>query len=703
MINYKHIISCLLLSAFFLPARSQSFFNVDSLKEKVRLYGIKKQRTVLFVHFDKTIYTNNDNVWFTAYLHGAVNKARYKTLALMLVNDDDKSVILQDKFVIKNGSSFGNTVIPDSVRGGNYTFIAYTDNMVDGHIDVVFTQSITIKKAGNNTATPIGNAAEKTVSITTNIRFYPESGSMVNSLRGVIGWEAKTPTGAPQALTAMLYDGDKVIDTVEPDLTGQGKFMLKPAYGHNYYLKLYNGGQTIYKLPAVLAQSAAIALKKAVVNDSLFVTIKNVTRQKLYIVCHNYGNTFFVVPISAATESSITLSLTNVPKGLTQLTLVDSVGRPYAERTFFAHYNRKVVPQITTDNNTYTKRQKVNVKIRLAGRSDTGTVSIACVEEKRIEPKKQRKIDDYVYLQNDLENAATDPASLETELLIKGWKRYTWADALQAKVTDTAHIYDHIEFKGRVYRNDMELKQPVAVINLNKPTARFTTFANGVFSLKDSDLVSPAGKKINFAVDQRNSKQYRVFLLDPYLEINEKLKDRFRPQQYAMAAYDNYSPLPANSGIVLSEANIRSPKGKGIIANICGDYVCLYDILNCPNHRDDPNNRPGVKGEVYYINGKKNTYPGCGGISEHGFAGIYEAAEFYPADYEMKSPLGNEYVSTIFWKHQLKVSSDDDAVVSFYTSDITGRFKIIVQGAAGKDVTYGEASFEVKPDDKKVQ
>ena len=35
--------------------------------------------------------------------------------------------------------------------------------------------------------------------------------------------------------------------------------------------------------------------------------------------------------------------------------------------------------------------------------------------------------------------------------------------------------------------------------------------------------------------------------------------------------------------------------------------------------------------------------------------------------------------------------------LSFYTSDITGKFRIVVQGITSNDVIYGEHFFEVKP------
>ena len=77
------------------------------------------------------------------------------------------------------------------------------------------------------------------------------------------------------------------------------------------------------------------------------------------------------------------------------------------------------------------------------------------------------------------------------------------------------------------------------------------------------------------------------------------------------------------------------------------------------------------------------------------FKGVYAAQEFYPPDLSQVSATEPQYLSTLFWKHQLKISTTKDAEFSFYTGDITGSFKIIIQGVTGNDVVYGEKTFNV--------
>jgi hypothetical protein len=168
----------------------------------------------------------------------------------------------------------------------------------------------------------------------------------------------------------------------------------------------------------------------------------------------------------------------------------------------------------------------------------------------------------------------------------------------------------------------------------------------------------------------------------------------------------NYIQVPDNEHAVnLKEVKITASNDNTFYgvkgANSCGDYVCKYGILNCSNHPTDPDNRPAVSGEEYFINSfhrEKKIYTGCGvGESKNvlKFKGIYEGQEFYPADYSQINPSAPEYISTLYWKHQLKVSSTKDTEFSFYTSDITGRFKIVIQDVTGNDVTYGEKIFNV--------
>ena len=69
--------------------------------------------------------------------------------------------------------------------------------------------------------------------------------------------------------------------------------------------------------------------------------------------------------------------------------------------------------------------------------------------------------------------------------------------------------------------------------------------------------------------------------------------------------------------------------------------------------------------------------------------------EFYVNDY--KDPNEPAIASTLYWNYGVLLKANEKKVISFYTSDISGKFKVILQGITNNDVVYKEYHFEVKP------
>jgi hypothetical protein len=791
---FKMALPAFLLLLFTFTANAQLPKAIDSLAGKMSLYDLKNQSPVLFIHFDKNVYANNEQVWFTAYLLNIADYRLYKTLSLALVRDDDRAVFMENKFFIKNGLAFGNATIPNSPAPGNYSFIATANVLKNGQPDAVFIQPITIKSEDEQEftglLTPIdtsittpqqkvrlmvnfinqnpvqakANAAHgvqisyyvgsnvhpvikgfgetqagiydlvipskllsqgnnvlhvqlwyedkvKEISMALPARqnasivsFYPEGGNMINNIPGNIGWEVKNTAGKPLGTSALLYQDNKIIDTLTTNSYGLGKFQLTPKAGSNYYVKLYgvNRKDTVYNLPAAIKQGPAISLPRSLVNDTLIVTIKDTQHEKLYLIGHNYKQLFFTTPVNMATATkTIKLIIKDIPKGLAQLTLTDSQGRPFAERIFFAHYDQRTTLNIATDKNEYATRQKVNVKIKLdVGKADAAFVSIACVQENRVEIKKKNDIEDYFYLKPELEdmpiretylrNNEADRQFLEAVLLIKGWRRYSWTDMLKTKPADTIHKYTDMAFKGTVTQLNSvtqlnePLTNPVTLINISRPVNGITTDKTGAFILTDADLLTDSGKKANFMVRVSDPKNYTIRLADPYTEINEILAAQLQPKDYTSTGQEGtqYMQVPDNEHARhLKEVDIKGNNdnsfyGKGG-KNGQGDNTFTYTEYINPTISDRINySTTGPKEYVLQLNG------------------IYAAREFYSKDYS-KTPQEPEYLSTLYWKHLVKISPGTDTEFSFYTGDITGKFKIVVQGITGNDVTYGEATFTV--------
>jgi len=781
---YKLLLSALLL--VFTTATAYCQRRVDSLNNQISLYGIKNQSPILFIHFDKNVYASNEDVWFTAYLLNVTDYWIYNILSVALVKDDDRSVVLENKFVLKHGLAFGNTTIPDSIPSGNYSFIATANRLLNGQPDVVFIQPVTIKSEDQQRYTAslnpidtslaaaqqkvmllvgftgggpppssvpatyyVGNIArpvltgfiktkagqyvfnipskllsqgnntlhvqiqykgeDKELSLALPavqkpaiVGFYPEGGNLVNNIQSIIGWEVKSAAGEPLQVNALLYENKKAIDTITTNSYGLGKFNITPKAGSSYAVKLYgiNKQDTLYQLPVSITQGPAISLPQAVVNDTLTVSIKDNRNEKLYLIGHNYKQLLFATPVNMTVNSKrIKFIIKDIPKGLAQLTLTDSMGHPFAERTFFAHYNKRTPVSIVTDKSEYKNREKVNVKIRLnTPVPDSGFVSVACVQENRIELKKRNDIESYFYLKHDLgelpvretylANTEADKNFLENILLIKGWSRYKWTDVLQTKPADTLRRYTELAFKGNVTRFDQPLDKPVALTNMNRPVNLIISNKTGAFTLSNNDLLTDSGKRVKFMIMGPDPKTYNIHLADPYTDINELLAGQLRPKDYSTPTQQNTRDMQLadnEKAIHLKEVKINGNNDNSFFGMQRGTQIDLGDQFAVTNE--------------YKYHDYKDIY-----IENYimlGFTtymlylnGIDEPQEFYPLDYS-KKPTEEQYLSTLYWKHLLKISSGNNAELSFYTGDITGKFKIVIQGVTGNEVTYGETTFNV--------
>lgn len=83
----------------------------------------------IIVTTDKAIYTNNEQIWFSAFLftNNAVVKDTATVCTLALYDPLAEKVILCKKFTIENNFATGNLLLPDALNSGRYTLIAYTN------------------------------------------------------------------------------------------------------------------------------------------------------------------------------------------------------------------------------------------------------------------------------------------------------------------------------------------------------------------------------------------------------------------------------------------------------------------------------------------------------------------------------------------------------------------------------------------------
>ena len=774
-------------------------------------YSLKSPSPALFAHFDKTVYANSENVWFTAYLLNCdKTKNNPSILSALLVNDHDKSIVFDRKYVMAEGLSFGNVFLADSIPPGDFTFILYTNQLINGKPADVFEQPVTIKDAvvpgfkitlnlvdtgktvaghqkkillqvqtmdgqpvigamvsyllsgkvpsivktdalgqylfsiPGNESVPGNNFLNVSVVYKKEVKtlrmflpperkqfkvgFYPEGGSLVQQERCVLGWEVKQYDGRPLKVQGVLYQDKQILDTIETDSYGMGYFKLFPLAGHNYKVKLLGDAtDSIYLLPPVLQNGPVININKAVCTDSLHLRLFSKYPGKYLVVIHNFKSLFYAFPVTVSVGvKNVVINLKDAPKGLNALTVLDDQQRPVAERVFFAHYDHRTPLEINTDQPVYTTRQEVHLKLKLdAADSVKGVASVACVQSSRMEIKKANDIESFVYLRNELAaipvkekymgESEEDKDYLENVLLIKGWRKYKWQDLAKTNVNNTLANRSLIKLAGDVNRYGKKLKKPEHLMITTDSSSNFIdTDPGGHFILPDNTITTATDKKAYILLT--NSNKYGIVISRNFDAINDSLVKKWQPANYIFASQnvlntDAQTLAGLQHTIGLKTVVIKGKReddnsplsGRLSRENECGDYVCRFNVLNCQNHRDEPDNRPAVHGERYHVAGGPDiTYDGCtAGPPSVGaimlkIDGINYSKDFYGSDYSQFNPPGPDYESTIYWKHLCFVNAKKEVDLSFYTSDITGRFKVIVQGITNSDVIYGEKEFTVK-------
>jgi hypothetical protein len=780
--------------------------DIDSLVSRMERYAQVHPSEILYLHLDKTIYSNNETIWFSAYLFNttADHLKDHSLFSVALVNEENRKVEIQNRYPVYGGWGTGSLSIPDSIPPGNYQLVAMTNVLSNDSLPVaLFNQPISIKNVktmsvntslalmdtvltengvirakvrveypydeknrkyarleytiGKEISKPvlmkeyeyiITIPAEKLnqpdpVLTTTikynndirhlsiklpalkadyiNLRFFPEGGTLVNKLESRVAWEASTSHAQPVAVSGVLYEDNIPIDTIQTDETGIGIFKLRPLLQKKYSVRLvpnpYQKRDSVYQLPASVANGIVMHMPSALINDSLYLNILSTDARTVKAVVHNYNEVYAAFDLTLQPQTNrIIVPLPAISKGLATITILDHQSRPLCERIFFAHIDRKVKTAISIAKTSY--EQKENVEVNLSFTDETGQpvegiVSVAVVQDSRFDYEKLQDIETYLYLRSDLGALPHDggglrlleqKSKLENVLLVKTWRRFTWQQMELNHLSPAprnllpAH---HVQ----ILKNKKQLSSPISVAIMRDSSINILQTNNsGLLNVTVNDLLVKEGRKVFALIAEKNKNNYTIDESDPFDDLQkltaEKLEVSTRGRVMAIQKTKDWELDASEKVAVLQTAVVVANKSSygGTSVNACGDYVCMYNILNCPNHYGYSGNKPPVTGYTYKSPfGGIVTYGTCVGDQQNPtLKGIYEAREFYGVEEDSLGIKGPQLLSTLFWAPGIILDSTGKAKFSFLTGDLAGRYRISVQGVSTEDVVVGESFFEVK-------
>lgn len=691
----------------------------DSLEPATKGYNLSNPQQVLFVQTDKTIYTNNESIWFAGYLlHKEEQSAEADVLAVCLVQKETRQTVLQKNYLITDDLCAGSMLLPDSIAPGNYELIASINVVSTKGFLAWFRQEITIKSTlaqALTTTFTIDTLAGSSPNLNIAVKVQlPDGGIAANA---TLTYHLQNQK--PKTIGLDSY-GKGVISIAKAELTPSDYVLQTFAqykdktHSFNLILPFHRADADSIKTK-VYSDSGMMETGNVVADDTLLVLLKNKGNNKVKIAISNTTAADTSQPVWVRQERTVKIPLDAVSKGIHTIDVLDSSNHLLAKRLFFAHWERRNTCLIQADSDTYKTRENVNLKIKLAddaGNNISGIVTVSCVQKGRIDTGKQKDLTSYFYLHqltnlfanNSLRNAYANKTNLERLLLQGAGSYYTSPDFIAASKTDSSLQTRRLTETGQVYKNNKFLKKPVQLIlKFDSTLASVQTDANGSFSLPAADITVAENRPVYVMVEGKNNVNYAIVTKDALGEAVAKAIENmpvettvtYLPTQNSKETFLNDSLVKVNvlPGVVVTTKEKLYGTGAATAnpVNACGDYLCYGGILNCPIH--PPRYRP-IKGERYYVyHVGMVTYQGCWSEEEqhlHKVNAVYTSREWYGMDSLLLAQSAPEYMSTIYWKPFVAIDKETPVELSFYTSDLPGIYTIRIAGVGSNGEVVSE-------------
>lgn len=298
-----------------------------------------------------------------------------------------------------------------------------------------------------------------------DVKFFPEGGALINIPHQNVAFKAQGADGFSKEIEGFLFNskGD-TLTNFRSEHNGMGIFTMNPVNNETYYVTVRTNDSITkrFDLPAIEPKGISIAMShyKQEIRYEIQKTEATEWPQKLFLLAHTRGKLAILQPINPKrTFGKMNDSL--FTEGITHFMLIDEQGSALSERLIFVPDHKPNQWQITTDQPTYGKREKVSLQIAAKdseGNPVEGTFSVSITDRKSIQPDSLAdNILSNLLLTSDLKGYVEDPAfyflnqdartlrSIDYLMMTHGWRRHKMENVLR---TPSLNFTNYIE-KGQ--------------------------------------------------------------------------------------------------------------------------------------------------------------------------------------------------------------------------------------------------------------
>ncbi|KGO84624.1 hypothetical protein Q765_20615 [Flavobacterium rivuli WB 3.3-2 = DSM 21788] len=727
----------------------------DIISNRLENITANHTREEVYLQTSKDIYETSEDLWFKGYVLNSqffTPSQNTKTLYVSLLQMPHKKVVWEEKYAVKNGFTDGHIYIQDTLQPGEYALVAQTgfsvnadDNEIKSVKKIVIIKSIDALKEKSQAET----AAVQTDSI--DFQFMPEGGHLVAGITSKVAFKSVDNKGNPVEVKGVIYNGTKAMFSIASYHGGMGSFYIIPLADDAYSVKL-EGYNTNYPLPKVAATGYVLQLlsKNADTLNLRVAKSKALPEQKMYVRLQLRGTVYNTAQFTINGEKRIKMPVGDIPSGIAEVTLFDSEFKPVAERLIFINEDKKLNITATLDKIEYGTKDKVKLKFTAVddkGGPIVAHFGVSISDDVYLDPKNSETIESYYQLSTQVKGKICNPGyyfnpqnknrqpALDLLLLTQGWRSYQWAEDNLARQASKKQPFVSDTLTGIILAKKPKARDKLhqqIVMNyfgfeeLNKTLLEVDS--KGKYTIFPENLQFDKREYAYFKLLQSSSDIAIQRIVDPATEKIRKITAK-KQFVYPLPGNQKKAPVPPERFKVAKNVNqlnevvltARVKKKRAFRDKYLGkldslsnnvDYVCEFGVLNCPRH---PFNglRP-VEGQVYkdpdtnvfLAPYRFHHYTEDELLAKFNMTRIksyYPAKEFYSPVYDAETiDNTNDFRNTLYWNPNLITDASGVAEIEFYTSDITSKYKIMIEGVSG-DGLLGSQALEFKVVKKEVK
>ena len=204
----------------------------------------------LYLHTDRTLYFEQDTLWFAAYLvDGQTHRSTQHVCNgyIELVNAEG-DVLERETYIIQNGHGAGQLILRRGLPEGNFLLRAYTDYLRNFPPTSFFAQPIRIShtKDSDELNKPDTEFIAQTK---IDLSFMPEGGFLLADATNAVSFRAVDEKGLGiQVSGKILDDTGEEVQNFSSTFQGAGKFYFYHAAGRSFHAQI-DGYEQSFELP----------------------------------------------------------------------------------------------------------------------------------------------------------------------------------------------------------------------------------------------------------------------------------------------------------------------------------------------------------------------------------------------------------------------------------------------------------------------